>query len=264
MAHTPAPPTTAESRAEQPVVLVLDYPGHRPEAKLSELRLEDAGFDVRYLLTRPLPRDLSADAYASRALQAAENLPCEIHAVLAYCMSATLAQHVAALTSASHLLLFDAEISAPDVVAKEVREILRSFMAGAELPGWWSDDALARSPVEVMDRVHDHLFEVIRTALAEDSGMDDQAEDPAATQVARNLVGTYMDWLAHLVAAHRSVLPAFAGASAQIVSARHVLPDTWPGLSSPGCMRMASERQTLAADEETRRFVLRALGGSAR
>ncbi|BCB89233.1 hypothetical protein Psuf_065460 [Phytohabitans suffuscus] len=34
------------------LLLALDYPGRREEARISDLALEADGFDVRYLLTR--------------------------------------------------------------------------------------------------------------------------------------------------------------------------------------------------------------------
>ncbi|GGT16055.1 hypothetical protein [Streptomyces purpureus] len=269
MVHPSGPPTTTTTIPSpveptgQPVVLVLDYPGHRPEEKLTGLRLEAAGFDVRYVLTRPLPRDLSADAYARRALQAAGELPHGVHAVLAYCMSASLAQHVAVLTSASHLLLLDAERSTPAVIAKELLSVLRSFTPGAELPAWWSEEAVSHRPEEVMERVEGHLHSVIAAALAEDDSGDDlpgAQPDPAVLQVARTMAGTYLDWLAHLMAAHRGALPAFAGRSAHLVSADHRLPGSWDGIATLDHHRVACARESLAVDEETRRITLELLG----
>ncbi|ORT57222.1 hypothetical protein [Streptomyces sp. CB03238] len=272
MAHLPSPRTTKGTTATatpdtRPVLLVLDYPGHRPEATLSDLRLEDAGFDVRYLLARPLPRDLTAETYTRRALEAAGDVPGAVHAVLAYCMSASPARHVAELTSATRLLLFDAERSTAATLAAELLAALRSYDEGAQLPDWWSEDALARRPEAVMERIEAHLFEVIRTALAQDAGDPgpDAVEDPAVNQVARSLMGTYLDWFAHLVAAYDADSRARAGtrapscAVAHIVSAGHLLPDDWPGIGSAARHEVETGRIGLAAAEETRGLALRIL-----
>ncbi|WP_326621697.1 hypothetical protein OHA57_39005 (plasmid) [Streptomyces anulatus] len=272
MVHLPSPgttegPTATATPDAQPVVLVLDYPGHRPEAKLSELRLENAGFDVRYLLTRPLPRDVTTETYARHALNAAGDVSSGVHAVLAYCMSASLARHIAALASATHLLLFDAERSTAETIAGEVLTILRSFDGDAELPGWWNEDDLARHPDAVMERIDAHLFEVIHAALAQDAGDEspDAAEDPAVSQVARSLTDTYVDWFAHLLAAYDARSPApsgpfpLAGAAVHIMSAGHTLPDDWPGIASLARHTVDTDRNGFAAAEETQGLTLRIL-----
>ena len=77
-------------------LLILDYPGRRQEAHLSELGLEGLGFDCRNLLTHPLPDEVSTPPYARRLIDRAD-LPAQgALAVLSYCSSAPLAAAVAA------------------------------------------------------------------------------------------------------------------------------------------------------------------------
>jgi hypothetical protein len=258
----------------RPVVLVLDYPGHRPEARLSELRLQEAGYDVRELLVRPLPRDLTAEAYATRALEQrnqsqeakeAVEAPESVHAVLAYCMAAPLAQRVAAITSASHLLLFDAERPTPETIRNELQTVLRSFDPAAELPASFDDAELVRSPDTAMERIDAHLFSVIRAALAEDAGdtQGDTEDDPTVTQVARGLMGTYLDWLAHLVAASDAGTaapgPPPITRAAHVTSAGHALPPDWPAMSDLPLHVVETGRKDLARAEATRAMTLRLL-----
>ncbi|MEU5951489.1 hypothetical protein [Streptomyces sp. NPDC047525] len=254
--------TAPGSLAPRPVVLVLDYPGQRPEAMLSELRLEDAGFDVRYLLVRPLPQELSAEKYAQGALKAAGDISGGVHAVLAYCMSAALAPYVATLASAEHLLLFDAERSTAKTVADELQSILRSFNSADTLPDWWCGETLKVSPATLLERINSHLFDAIRAALAADSDPSvDEGQDQVTDQVARSMVRTYMDWFSHLVAAHGHAPESFNGPwnAAHIVSDGHVLPDGWRGVACLPRHTVETSRRELARADETQSLALRLL-----
>ncbi|MET8022329.1 hypothetical protein, partial [Streptomyces decoyicus] len=110
-------------------VLVLDYPGRRVEARIEELGLEEHGYDVRYLLSQPLPRHHLAADYAE-ALLATHPVLDDVRAVLAFCMAAPLAQEVAARISCPLLVFFDGEPSSPEAIRCEFRQIQRSLAAG--------------------------------------------------------------------------------------------------------------------------------------
>ncbi|MFF5933296.1 hypothetical protein [Streptomyces sp. NPDC012508] len=269
MPEHPQSPTNAHAAADgvRPVILVLDFPGHRPEARLSELRLEEAGYDVRELLVRPLPRDLTAEAYAIQALTTSGTAPEGVHAVLGYCMGASLAQRVASVTSAGHLLLFDAERATEETITGELRNVLRSFDPEAELPPSLSGAELAGAPESFMERIDAHLFSVISAALREgdDGPYTDKDEDLTVAQVARGLMGTYLDWLAHLVAASDTSTEAPARGSGGLLHAVHVtssghpLPEDWAAVTGMPRHVVETGRNDLARTEETRALTLRLL-----
>jgi hypothetical protein len=76
------------------LVLAVDFPGRREEARVADLDLEAAGFEVRYLLEESLSQASDARGYAADLLAVAGLGGRRPEAVLAYCMAAPLAQEV--------------------------------------------------------------------------------------------------------------------------------------------------------------------------
>ncbi|MEV5317702.1 hypothetical protein AB0K92_08550 [Streptomyces sp. NPDC052687] len=243
-----------------PVLLVFDYPGRRPEARVSDLRLADAGYDVRQLMTPPLPRAASAAAYARQALDAAARSLGEVHAVLGYCMAAPLAQEAAVLTGCPRVLLFDGEPSTPQAVEVEYRKLLISVGASAALPSWW-DSALLREPSQrFLGHAERHLTQTIRRSMAEQAEPGEDGEEDGDEELAP-LVDGFLDWLAYLVAAYRTGHPAWGGSVVNFLSRQQPEISAWPGARSTRSVRVDTAREDLLTDATTRRHVLETLSG---
>ncbi|MEV0911242.1 hypothetical protein [Streptomyces hokutonensis] len=243
-----------------PVLLVFDYPGRRPEARVSDLRLEDAGYDVRQLMCPPLPRAASATAYAEDALATAGAPADAVHAVLAYCMAAPLAQEAASITGCPRLLLFDGEPSTLKAVETEYRGLLTSVGAPSVLPPWWSGELIEECSDAFLTYSERHLTESIRRSLA-DQADPDHADDDCADEDEgfAPLVGSFLDWLAYLVAAHRTDHPAWGGTVVNVLSREQPEVPVWPGARTTRSVRVDTAREDLLTGTITRRLVLEAL-----
>ncbi|MEV7124413.1 hypothetical protein [Streptomyces sp. NPDC093260] len=237
-----------------PVVLVFDYPGRRPEARVSDLRLTDAGYDVRQLMAPPLPRATSATAYARQALDTVAGSVGEVHAVLGYCMAAPLAQEAAVLTGCARVLLFDGEPSTPHAVEAEYRKLLVSVGAPATLPSWWDTELLRTPSKRFLGHAEHQLTQAVRRSLAEQGEDGDDGDEALAP-----LVGGFLDWLAYLVAAYRTDHPAWDGSVVNFLSRKQPEIPAWPGARGTRSVRVDTARADLLTDATTRRHVLETL-----
>ncbi|MFE2945093.1 hypothetical protein ACFXKG_39610 [Streptomyces sp. NPDC059255] len=252
----------------RPVVLVLDYPGRRVEARVADLGLEKDGYDVRYLLSRPLPRDACSAEYAQTLLRPISDLGLEVHAVLAYCMAAPIAQDVAVLTSSPRIILFDATPSSAEAITEELKKILTSFSVdSASMPVWWSRGLLEERTGTALRMSEEFLFESIRHALFADMIGPDAAQGMtqdalAVDETTLSLVGSFADWLAHLIASYRADFPSYGGQVFNVVSLNHHVAHDRLGGGTGKTIRMATSQAKMLADEETRHHVLEILSGA--
>ncbi|MFG2954053.1 hypothetical protein ACGF5O_10015 [Streptomyces sp. NPDC048291] len=219
-------------------LLVLDYPGERPEARVSELDLPGP----RDLLTVP-PPPLPPGRYL--AALSAGRPPGPAGAVLAYCASAPLAAVLAAGAGrgdrAAPLVLFEAEpVTAATVltayaatlaqlgVRPDPREV-RHLAARVPDPGAFLTAARAR--------LSDHVGAALRADGAATGEVDDLAS--AVTDSA-------LRWLAHLLAAHHAPPPDRTGPTLRILSAH-----------TPGDgLRVMCDRTDLLRDPRTAEAVV--------
>ncbi|MFJ3671364.1 hypothetical protein ACIPSE_33370 [Streptomyces sp. NPDC090106] len=214
-------------------LLVLDYPGERPEARVSELGLPGA----RDLLRVPPPA-VPPDRYL--ASLRAGGPPGPAGAVLAYCAAAPLAAVLAA--GAGHggrtapLVLFDAEpVTAATVLTSygttlaqlgirpDPREV-RHLAARVEDPGAFLTEARGR------------LSAHVGVALRADGAGSQEVDDLAAA-----VTDSALRWLAHLLAAHHAPPPGAPGPTLRVLSAR-----------TPGDgLRIGCDRADLLRDPRT-------------
>ncbi|QOV36559.1 hypothetical protein IM697_42390 [Streptomyces ferrugineus] len=246
-------------QSERPVVLALDYPGYRKEARIDELGLERHGVRVHDLLPAPLPRAVSGAAYAARLLA---NVPAgtgPVAAVAAYCASAPLAFEVAAaLDGEPVIMLFDPEVTSLESITAEYRARLAGLgvqLDEQELSELVDADTLAEAPerfvADLTDELARQAFAALRAAGANESEIA-----ASATQ----MVSAYTDWLSHLVAAHHSRTPTWEGHVLRVDSA-----DADPAAYActaghQRALRSSCDRFELLRAEETRAAVLEALG----
>ncbi|MEU6813666.1 hypothetical protein [Streptomyces sp. NPDC046860] len=244
------------------VLLALDFPGRRDEARIADLRLEEAGWKVEYGLTAPYSR--VPDAGAQAAAIAARRTGPAPRAVLAYCMAAPLAHELAALLSTPGapvpLLLFDGEPGRPDAVREAARTVAGQLTGGAaqaldDDPELLSDAALTGRPGEAMAAVEDRMTRLAAEVFLGD-GFDEAEARAAATQVS----GFYLDWIAHLTASLHTTRPAWGGRVLHVRTPGHTGPRQWPGASGTENHLVDSGRNDLLRDPRTRELALTLLG----
>lgn len=242
----------------RPVLLVLDYPGRRQEARVADLRLERYGFDVRYLLTAPFPRAVTAGEYAAELARRHGPFTGEVAAVLSYCMASSVAQELAVMVRGGagpvSMVLFDGEPVTPEAVDDQYRVARRQL---AEQLGIRSDGdgevrpfdsaSLSRRPYDVIDWMRGSLVELGSTALGDDGSHED---DDEARAIAEDLADFYLDWLVHLVAAHNASWPVWDGDVLHVMSRTHAFSQDWPGARSTERARVDSPRPELLATAE--------------
>ena len=121
-------------------LLVVDYPGQRVEACVRDLHLEQEGWRLLHLIEPPVRHRYTAEAYA-RELAARIPPDRRIHAILAYCTGAAIAQHVAVHVGGQvPLVLFDG-------TPVGARLIKRDFLASvAQIAGPRDDARLRTTP----------------------------------------------------------------------------------------------------------------------
>ena len=189
------------------MLLALDYPGLRTQARIADLGL--AG--LVDLLVAPLPLAASGSGYTGELLARVPGA--QARAVLGYCASAPLAAGLAARLSNPPLILFDAET----VGARTVRDAYRS-MAG-QLGVLVSDQDVERlgdpsgEPETFLASARTDLRDRVRTALLGDGCPAAGVED-----FVTELTGACLAWLAHLVAAADAGPVRSAGPVLRVVS----------------------------------------------
>jgi hypothetical protein len=246
----------------KPLLLVLDYPGRRTESRVSDLALEQAGCDVRYLLTAPFVRQVTAAAYATELLARGDAVGGEVAAVVAYCMAAPIAQEVAARCTGAApvpLLLFDGEPCSPAALDDQYGASLAQISNGAEVAAQPFDGReLAHRPDAVVARMRRGLVDAALPALlAADDGDLDPEE---AAETAAALAEFYLDWLVQLVAAHNASWPRWRGEVCHVASRDHTFTGDWPGAATTRVQRVDSARDDLMRHPGARRLALSFLG----
>jgi hypothetical protein len=250
--------------ADGRVLLVVDYPGRRPEAHLSDLGLEAGGWDVRYLVNPPLFRHLDAAGYAA-ALVDRHAPPAGAAAILAYCTGGAIAQELAAMLGRSGrplpMILFDGAPSRPALIARDFHVAtaeVSGTVAGHEPAG--HDDLLS---VEALTGGREASFTAMRHELissAADVLRADGIDDEEAADVAGQSCAVYLDWLAYLIAGYNTTRPPFDGEVLHLVSRRHLFVEPPPGCDAYDLRRIDASAEDLLRTPETRAQTEKFLG----
>ena len=242
-----------QTMPSKPILLILDYPGRRPEAHISDLGLEDLGFDCRNLLTHPLPDEVSASEYARRLTDRAELPEHGVLAVLSYCSSAPLAAAIAARTVGQRplpIVLFDAFELHRHHIEGRYAVALRQIEGGEPAPdGPPLLDVAGRigQPALLVEELAVDLKARAKTALTSD-GFD-------AAEAAESLgpvIGMYVEWMTYLLAVHHRTAAMPMGEVLHVVSQDHPADLGWLGTGDVRTVRIGCGRPDLARSEETR------------
>jgi hypothetical protein len=238
------------------VLLVVDYPGRRPEAHVRDLGIEAAGWDVRYLVNPPLVRNLDAAGYAA-ALVEGNAPPADATAVLAYCTGGAIAQELAAILDRGGrplpMVLFDGAPSRPALIARDFHAALgevsgkATSAAQAERADLLSVEALTGGRVKSFASMRHHLVSSAAEVLRADGFDDEEAEG-----VAEQSCAVYLDWLAYLVAGYNTTRPRFSGEVLHLVSRRHIFVEPPPGCDTYDLRRIDASAEDLLRTPKTR------------
>jgi hypothetical protein len=224
------------------IVVGLDYPGRRESAALAAL--DWASIGVRFvplIRTRP-PAVASGRQYAADLLDELRVERCDIVAIAAFCAAGPLAHELAQLLveaacRPSPLILFDVDpcpaISVMDGFDTCLRQTARHEIRPESRKTLYN--AIADGPERFLVLAADILTDRIRSALR-DEGISD---DPFAAE----LLTSYLNYLAYLVAAHHTTRPRWGGEAYHVTSRHH--PDSGPW---PGAVRTHSFRLDVDAD----------------
>ncbi|MFJ9033261.1 hypothetical protein ACIRQP_33055 [Streptomyces sp. NPDC102274] len=239
-------------------LLVLDYPGRRTEAHISDLGLDAHGYELLDLLAAPLPDEVTGREYA-KALAGRHSLEGrEVTAVLAYCAAAPLAQELARyLVEAGHpplpLIFFNATPGTAVGVAHDYTAILEQL--GAAPPGEPATGLdlprLLQSPRDLIHAMNGELDRIVRQSLVGDL-YDEEEVNEASAQI----VAVYLDLLRHQIAAYHSAAPAWGGDAVNVVSAGHPIQSDWAGARRTHVVRVDCAPAELLSRSETRDSVL--------
>lgn len=244
-----------------PRLLILDYPGRRPEAHISEMRLDRSGFECREVLTSPMPTVLTTPAYA-RELHTRQWSDRPV-ALVAYCAAAPLAVAMAALLAGPAgpvpIVLLDPQQTPPSEILHEYHEVVRQVEGRApnvERPPLLDIEGLLATPETLARRIGEDLRLRARLALAAFGFDGADVGGPV-----EGVVGVYVEWLTFLVAAHHDEQPPPSGPILQVLSQDHPADAGWLGATDLRTVRVACDRPELAADPEARAAVLEFLHG---
>jgi hypothetical protein len=240
------------------MLLILDYPGRRPEAHLRDLRLEEYGYDCRYLLDGLLPAAVDSWEYARQLYHREPDPPEGAVAVLSYCSAAPLAVSTARLGSAVDDLPLPMVFLDPgrcelhhlvDNYAAVVRQIEGAGTGTGSGP-LLDIASLVSHPWALVERVEQDLLHRARLALAADGF--DEAEASAPLD---HMVGIYLQWLRYLVAVHHR-RPGPGREVLQVLSRHHAAGLDWLGVPDGELARVDCARPELPRHPGTRAVVL--------
>lgn len=249
---------------EKPQLLVFDYPGRRDTKHVSDMRLEDHGFDVRYAMKSELPDELYADAYARELIRNSGVEPSRVAGVIGYCMAGHLAQEaVAQLTAergtAPALILLDTGPGLAQAVEEECRTAFAAFGGDEAVAALdaasggllFSADALRDAPLRTLEEVQRILRSFAMDMMAEDGASPEEIQDSAEL-----FIKHYVGWITHLIAAHNNTAPRWNGDVLHIVSRDHPFRGDWPGAATTRSVVVDSVGNDPASEAATRDAIL--------
>lgn len=232
----------------EPALLVLDFPGRRPEAHISELALDEHGFDSVHALESPLPTSPTTAEYAEElCVRRSLGRPA---AILAYCATAPLAVAVSKLlggpAGSLPIVLFDPQPTPSSEIAAEydivTRQVEERMPPEAERPPRLAIERLLATPELAIERIGEdlRLRAVLTLAAFGFTGS-------AAGKAAEGVVGLYIEWLTFLVGAHHAEQPGPRGPVLQVLSRAHTDDLGWLGAADVRTVRVSCDRNDLAA-----------------
>jgi hypothetical protein len=232
-------------------LLLLDFPGRRPEAHLTDLGLDRPGVRCRSLLTHPLPTAFDTPSYAAELARRAGPLGA-VDGIVAYCAAAPLGVAFAHLTGAPAVFLDPSRCEEWHISAAYATVLGQIAGSGQPTPPLTASLA---DPARLIADVGADLRRRGREAL--------EREGFSATEagaVLGHTIDLYLQWFTFLLAVHRREQPSLLGPALQVLSRKH--PELTPelGIERADTVRIDCERSELARHHRTRDAVLRFFG----
>ncbi|MCZ4603610.1 hypothetical protein O3S80_07430 [Streptomyces sp. Lzd4kr] len=249
---------------EKPQLLVFDYPGRRDTKHVSDMRLEDDGFDVRYAMKSELPDELYAESYARVLVRNSGVEPSLVAGVIGYCMAGHLAQEAAVQLAAVRgtaptLILLDSGPCSAQAVEEECRIAFAAFGGDEAVAALdaasggllFSADALRNNPLRTIEEVRKVLRSFAMEMMADEGASLEEVQDSAEL-----FIKHYVGWITHLIAAHNNAAPRWNGDVLHIVSRDHPSKGDWPGAAATKSVVVDSVGNDPASEAATRDSVL--------
>jgi hypothetical protein len=239
----------------RPTLLVVDYPGRRDEARIVDLALDEAGYDLTLLLQPPFPQAPDAASFAGSLAGRFGPFGPGVAAVLAYCMAAPIAHELSAALGVP-LILLDGEPSTSEAVERELGVAMAQIgrpRDARDSRGRFPSATLRAEPEGCVRRMSGILTALAATALREEEPEAGEAE--VAAEAAR-VAGFYLDWLAYLVAGHNADWPRLSAPVLHVVSRTHTYLGDWPGAPRTVRSRVDADRNDLCHRPESRDLIL--------
>ncbi|GAB3127611.1 hypothetical protein GCM10027160_52470 [Streptomyces calidiresistens] len=234
-------------------LLGLDYPGRRVGARITDLDLSPFGIELTELMRDSLPVRFTARDYALDLLSRSPLASDGVHAILAYCAAAPIAQEMAQLlvergVGPVPLVLFDADPCGADALWQGCSACV------AEADGQASIAPLSTSmlsdllddPRALVDVLEKDLSDRVLKSLA----ADDLSEEELVF-CHEQIVRSMLDYLIYLVSAYHSARPAWGGSVLHIASEGHPYCEPWQGASQTQLIRVKCDRADLLRHPDT-------------
>lgn len=236
-------------------VLLLDYPGRRPEAPVTALRLDDGGYRTLPLLTQPLPVEVTGRAYAERLVALHSPGMSSARAVVAYCAASALAVHVVHLLRehrgwAPALVFLDATPTSAADVTDAYATATRQVPGGGEPPDG-EPPALPEHPARLLQEAREDLSRRAAAALRAQGLGEDVTAGPAA-----HFADQHVAYLAYLLAARGPVPREPVAPMLHVLSRGHHDHRDWLPGGELHTAHVDSDRAGLAAHPSARNAVL--------
>lgn len=242
--HAAAGPDAREPRE---TVLVLDYPGRRPEAPVTALGLDG----MVPLLTDPLPAAGTGPAYAALLDDGPGPL-------LAYCAASAIAVRLARRSGRPRpLVLLDPMPTTDDDVARAYADAVAQVPGADEPPVPVGE--LPAAPEPFLAAVREDLTRRARTALRAQGLGDDTIAGPVA-----HFARQHVSYLAYLLAARGALPREPVGPMLQVLSRDHPDHRDWLPDGELTTLRVDSDRAGLTAHASTRTGVVSFLSATTR
>ncbi|MFE3765082.1 hypothetical protein ACFXPI_25365 [Streptomyces sp. NPDC059104] len=238
------------------VAVTLDYPGHQERTRISDLADPALPIELHSLLSNPLPRAFSAEAYAHLLL---ENQPptAPVKAVVSYCLASPIGYAVARKLSDGRsappvLVVLDGSPCPVESVRDAYREaVVRFAERDLEPAVAFTGADLTEHPDRVLGAMERELREIASRSLLEEDPDEDFEEDVLDALVT-DLVGHSVAWLTHLIASHNAVFPEWDGEVVMVMSRDHAFTGPWPGARATRVITVDCTRAELVSRPEVR------------
>ncbi|WP_100525564.1 hypothetical protein [Mycobacteroides abscessus] len=238
-------------------LIVVDYPGRRPEGHIADLGLDAPWLRVDFALVHPFAVDVSVAAFVKQMVANIRLSNSSAISVAAYCMAAPLAQELVAFLSnlgyrVNSLVFLDGVPGRYEAVAEAVRNALEDIAGHRISLEKWRDISLDEyqlrlRPAAFFATVRDAIVGCARAELLSE-GDDQNSAEIGAIEATKG----YLEWIGYLSASYRCSFPPIDSEMIHLVSRDHELIESWPGAKSTRLVKIDCDRASLLQARQTK------------